>query len=106
MSIFIEEQWRHREPTAEGDYRWLLAGESGVYETYTHDRGELFKSLQKSWGRCTGHVYHDDHGAIGWVFEKTEHFEDTGEPFLQETWVTLHTAEPTRTVEYHYMGLE
>jgi hypothetical protein len=27
--------------------------------------------------------------AIGWIFEKTARYEDTGEPFTLETWVEI-----------------
>ena len=103
MSIYIEETWINRDS---GDLKGLCMGESGVYETRFDNRGELFKSLQREHGKCTSRVYHDDHGAIGWVFEKKSRYEDTLEEFLLETWVTLHTAEPTKTIEYHYLGLE
>jgi len=82
-------------------------GESGVYETFTGDRGELYRSLVKDYGRCTGKVYVDRKGkptiAVGWVFVARRPFED--DPSLSsliETWVTVHTGPPTVTTEYHY----
>ena len=82
-------------------------GDSGVYETFTDNTGRLFRSLQKEFGRCTGKCYIDmpDGSAkqIGWVFQKRQKYTDCNETYLAETWVTLHSAPPTRTVEYHYV---
>lgn len=82
-----------------------IMGESDVYETFTDDRGELFRALRRHYGGCTGKVYvetAEGERAVGWVFQKTDRYEDTDEPFLREVWVTLHTAPPTRTVQFHY----
>ena len=100
MSIYINEAWIQRDLE---DLKGVHCGETRVYETRFDSRGELFKSLQKEHGKCVSKLYHDDHGAIGWVFEKKSHYEDTREEFLLETWVTLHTAEPTKTIKYHYL---
>lgn len=110
MSLFIQEQYIRKESYVneygDTDYRYILQGETPVMESYCDSTGELFRACQKNAGRCTGRVYHDDYGAIGWVFEQTDVYEDTGEPYLLETWVTVHTAEPTRTVQYHYQVME
>ena len=87
--------------------RDISFGRSDVYETYFEQgqEGKLFRHLQKEYGKCVSKVYIDKGltvKAIGWVFEKTECYDDTHEPFTQETWVTIHTAEPTRTIEHHY----
>ena len=107
--MYVGEQWVEKTPYVneygDTDYRYALMGESGVYETRYENTGELFRAFKKEAGRCVSRVYHDEHGPIGWVFEKLVDYEDTGEPFLMETWVTVHAAEPTRTVEYHYYGM-
>ncbi len=80
-------------------------GESGVYESFTADKGELYRSCQRQYGRCTSKVYVDAEGgpqSIGWVFVKRERYEDTGANFLQETWVTVHAGPPAHSVEYFY----
>ncbi len=78
-------------------------GESDVFETFTDDRGKLYRSMRQEYGRCTGKVHIDpDAREIGWVFVKRTKYEDCDETYLQETWVTVHTAKPTRTTEYHY----
>lgn len=106
MSIYIQEQFMKVEPYineyGDTDYSYVLIGEHPVYETGHDTIANLFRSLQKEYGRCTGRVYHDDHGPIGWVFIKQEKYEDTNEPYLQETWVSLHDQPPTHTVQYHY----
>ena len=85
-------------------------GESDVYETSCETRGELYRRMRQEYGRCTGKVYIDGVNgdlngkarAIGWVFVKSARYEDTQEHYLAETWVTVHTGPPTRTVRYAY----
>ena len=74
--------------------------------------GELFQKMRALHGRCTGKVHIDTRGpsdppgvfnktlTIGWVFLKKDKYEDTGEPFLCETWITVHEQRPTIT--HHY----
>ena len=84
---------------------WLI-GESGVYKSFTDDRGTLYRSCLREHGRCVSRVYIDGPDGkprpIGWVFVKRKQYEDTGETYLAETWVTLHEKPPTMTTEYHY----
>ncbi len=77
-------------------------GESGVYETWTDNRGKLYRSLQSEYGRCTGKVRTDTDGPIGWVFEGLVQYEDNTNKYKREVWVTVHTGPPTETIEYHY----
>jgi hypothetical protein len=80
-------------------------GESDVTETFTDDRGELYRALRAEYGRCTGKVYIDtDNGvrAIGWVFVKRARYEDSPETYLREVWATVHRAADTVTREVHY----
>jgi hypothetical protein len=81
-------------------------GESGVFETFTNKRGELFKALQIEYGRCVSKVFVDNEDgktvAVGWVFQARRKYEDTREPYLLETWVTVHQREPQKTVKYFY----
>ena len=77
-------------------------------DPFTDDPGELFRHCQKEYGRCTSSVYVDRDGKtlrIGWVFEKTDRYEDTGEPFMHETWITLHTERPTHSIKRHYLAI-
>lgn len=102
--MLISESWVN---ATEG-YR---IGDSGEYEPFTDNIAKLFRSLQKEYGRCVSNMYCDtpeamsDTGkapAIGWVFQKIDHYEDTGEPYLKETWVSLHDAPTTVTKTPHY----
>ena len=84
-------------------------GDSGYYEPWTTDTGQLFKAYQKEFGRCTSKVYVDkENGAqpIVWEFEKLVSYTDTGEPYLQLTWVVLHNTEPIKhySYDYHYLS--
>lgn len=82
-------------------------GESEPTDTGYEDgqMGDLFRSCQREYGRCVSRVYVDRDGEthpVGWVFQKRDRYEDTGDTYLREVWVTVHTAPPTRTVQYHY----
>ena len=99
-NLFVSEDW----VSVEGEKRYR-SGESGVYETFTDNIGELFLSCQKEYGKCVSKMFVDSsNGAkqIGWVFEKRRKYEDCNDTYLCETWVSLHDAPETRSVEYHY----
>lgn len=104
--LFASETWMEVENYRTDDERRVGLGESGTYETFTDNRGELYRAMQKEYGRCTGKVYigedQDQIKEIGWVFIKRQTYQDSDETYLQETWVTIHTKEPTKTIEYHY----
>lgn len=54
--------------------------------------GDLYRVSVENYGRCIGKVYVDTDGPpahVGYVFERRERYEDTGEPYLRETWVVL-----------------
>jgi len=101
--MLIEEQYRN----ATEKY---MIGESGLFEPFTDDIGKLFRFCRRKYGKCTSKVYVDNPDktakAIGWVFEKLVKYEDTGEKYLQEVWITLHESRPTETTEYHYIELQ
>ncbi len=87
-------------------------GDSEPYKPFTDNLGELYKSLTKEYGRCTGKVRIDIPGdgspAIGWMFEKRMRYEDarTNKPedyYLREVWVTLYEKPDTVTREKHYL---
>lgn len=73
-------------------------------------RSKVYHEAVKEYGRCTGKVYRDvrrktnDEGGetwdvvhCGWVFVKREKYDDSGEHFLCETWVTIsRVVEPAR----------
>lgn len=64
------------------------------------NKGELFKTLAKEYGRCTGKMYYDgaDGAAIpiGWVFEKRVQYSDCKDTYLQEAWISLATVTPRK----------
>ena len=83
-------------------------GDSDVYESFTDDAGELYRSLQREYGRCEGRVYVDRDGKttpVGWIFVKLDEYEDTRERYLREVWVTLHDGPPTVTTRHHSHAL-
>ena len=101
--IWLQETWVDK--TAN-----FIAGDSDVYESWATfaNIGRLFRNLQREYGRCISSMYIDTPRGpqrIGWVFLKKAHYTDTGEPYLQETWVSLHTAPPTRKTYYQYAHL-
>lgn len=109
--MFISETYvevQHKED-AEGnlDDQRIILGESDPYEAYTDNLQKLFLSLQREYGRCTGHEYVGDKEPkkIGWVFEKRQRYQDSKDTYLQETWVTLHESLPEHHTTYHYHNL-
>ena len=84
----------------------IRLGSNGLYEPFTDNIQQLFKSCQSEYGKCKSKVYIDlpDGGArpIGWVFERRVKYSDSNETYLQQVWVTLHDNEPERTVKYNY----
>jgi hypothetical protein len=55
--------------------------ETPYYRPFTDDKGRLFRSLQREFGRCTGKVYaetKDGDRPVGWTFQKKEQYTDTG----------------------------
>ena len=64
------------------------------YESFADTKGELFRELQRDYGRCLGKVYVDTKDGelhmVGWCFRRTDYYTDTGEPFAHEVWITIH----------------
>lgn len=82
-------------------------GSSDVYDTGVDNKGELFRAAQRAHGKCLGYVYVDRPNGkprkIGWMFSKKVRYEDqSAEFYVRETWVTVHKAPPTKTIQYHY----
>jgi hypothetical protein len=72
--------------------------QTGWYETFATDPGDLFRACRAEFGRCRSKVYAerpDGDVAVGWVFVKREPFVDSGDTYLRETWVEYRPAERT-----------
>lgn len=97
--LWIQETWINE---TEG----YQVGESEVYETSYEEseRGKLFASLRREYGRCISCMFvgEDNPIKIGWVFQKKVQYQDTKEFYNQSTWVSLHKAPPTKTIRYNY----
>jgi len=85
----------------EGEKRYCNC-ETEVYETCYNSIGKLFKACQQDYGRCISKQYIGERQQIGWVFEKRVKFEDCGDTYLQEVWVSVHDKTPETTVKYFY----
>ena len=99
MNLMVNETWVN---VTKG---WMLDS-SGVYETYTDKVSELFRAMQKEYGRCVSKMYVDvKNGAkhIGWVFQKRKQYDDCKDTFILETWVSVH--EQKDTIQAHYATL-
>jgi hypothetical protein len=70
------------------------------YTPYTDNRGQLYRSLVREYGRCTSKVYIDKTDgppeAIGWTFVKRVEYDDADRirnkaerTYLREVWVAL-----------------
>jgi len=81
--------------------------EGTVFEDMTP--GEAYRWLVKEYGRCTGKVYRDTESAplhCGWVFIKRDKYEDTGEPYTREVWVTFsRETEPAMPATHEPVSL-
>lgn len=76
-----------------------LADWTPWYEPFTDNKGKLFRSLQREYGRCGSKMYIDTRNGetrtCGWVFTKKQQYGDTGrygrpaEFYIQETWVEV-----------------
>lgn len=92
------------------DETWIDATQHAMidhipaYETFTNDKGKLYKSLARTYGRCAGKVYAERRDgstdSIGWVFQKNSKYEDTGETYIAETWITVFKREPIKHVTW------
>jgi hypothetical protein len=68
----------------------LIFSETHIFEAFTDSRKDLFKACQKEYGRCVSPILIETRcgtKVAGWVFQKKDHYEDTNEPFIRETWV-------------------
>lgn len=103
-----EEYVEIKNHNADDEKRYRI-GDSGLYEPYTDNIKRLFLDYMREFGRCVSKVYIDTSEgvkAIGWVFQKRVKYTDCNDTYLQETWVTLHQENPTKTIEYHYQYLQ
>lgn len=86
-----------------------IVGDSGEYETYTDNIGELFKFLQKEYGRCRSKIYIDKKDGstvqIGWVFQKKMKYTDTGESYIGETWIECLEKKSETTIQSFPMSI-
>lgn len=84
-------------------------GKDEALETRFETKGELFRFCQKEYGRCVSKVYVEKLGQedrpVGWVFEKNVKYSDVNETYLQETWVTIHSALPEHKTICHYADI-
>ena len=98
-NLWIDERFINRDVNAS-------FGDTGVYETSYDAPGELFRALQREYGRCISKVYIDTQDgetkSIGWVFQSRDKYEDSEDTYIREVWVTIHNGPPARTIEYDY----
>lgn len=97
-NLWVKETWVNRDDKC-------LLGESDVYETYTEEKGQLYRHMVREYGRCIGKIYVETKEGtkeVGWVFLKRQKYSDCKETYLQETWVTVHTGPPEKTIKYQY----
>lgn len=79
---------------------YIIGDSDGYFESFTADKGELYRDLVSEYGRCTGKVYVDlpegKAKEVGWVFIKRMKYEDANETYLREVWVTIQEPENLR----------
>jgi hypothetical protein len=85
-NIYIQETWIDQKNKS-------IIGETDIYETFTDNKGDLFRSLQNEYGRCVSKIFIDDLDGktkqVGWVFEKKQKYDDVNEFFILETWIVI-----------------
>lgn len=95
-NLFIHETYVN---TTQG----YIYGESDFYETFTGNLGQLFRSLQREYGKA-GKMYRDFQDGVtrqvGWVFTGKALYEDTKEPYTREVWVEVATEVETIPKQY------
>lgn len=68
------------------------------YETFTSNKGELFKSLQRKFGKAQrmyiGVEGSDEPKQVGWIFEKKRIYPDSKEKYTQSVWVEVSKTKP------------
>ena len=107
--LLIQESWVNRT-------RGNLVGETEPYESRFETPSEAYRGCRKLYGRCVGRVYVDGENGearpVGWIFLKREVYADhryavarNADTYLQETWITLHSAPPVRSVKHNYVEL-
>jgi hypothetical protein len=94
--------------------RRVSLGDEPIHESRFDTLGALYKFAQKEYGRCVSRVYVDRAGhsvPIGWVFLKRAQYEEyqyrmPRNTYLQEAWVTVHTAPATVTRTEHLLNIQ
>jgi hypothetical protein len=81
-------------------HRWYDEREE-LDGSWAEDRGELYRFGVREYGRCAGKVYADMKEGppvhVGYMFVKRERYDDSGESYLCETWLSLErVVEPAR----------
>jgi len=81
-------------------------GDDEPFESRFYTKGAAYQDSLREYGRCRSKVYVDTVGgkaqAVGWVFVKREKYTDCEETYLCETWVTVLTGPPVKTIAYDY----
>lgn len=104
MGIYIAEDFVN---ATEG-YRYSDSGTP--YDTDEEKIGRLYKHLTKEYGRCMSKEYVGDGTHVGWVFEKSVEYDDSGrygrkrEWYIRETWVTLFLKVDEKIVRAKIVG--
>ena len=98
--VYSEIRYEYDDDGSEIDKSYTF-GECDWYEPFTDNRGELFRSCQREYGRCTSTIFKDVRSSVafyppvkrtyfnGWFFEKRRKYEDCDDTYLQGTWVIV-----------------
>ena len=102
-NLLVKEVWVNRTEN-------YIAGDSGIYESRFETPGEAFKGFRKLYGRPVSKQFveygNGESKQIGWVFQKKAKYEDTGETYIAETWVSLHSAPDEIKTKSHYYNFK
>lgn len=78
-----------------------IINEIEPYETMYSRKEDLYEACKLWFGKPVGEVYVEINGkekSVGWVFEKSEKYEDTQKPYICENWITTYKKQPIKKV--------
>jgi hypothetical protein len=73
-------------------------------DTVIKNLQDLYRFGLKEYGRCSSKIYIDVNGKaihIGYCFIQKRFYEDTKEPYIAETWLSIESYTETIERQYH-----
>lgn len=75
------------------DRNGMIGEDPDFSRAFTDQRGKLFRSCQKEYGRCVSLMYREFKNGpdrpVGWVFQGKDKYQDCNKTYTRETWVEV-----------------